>query len=436
VAWVKGAPERIIDMATASWGGGELNSDHWHDAANTLAKKGQRVLALAGAVVGDTDDFSDDMSVPGLHLIGLVGVIDPPRDAAKQAIAACQTAGVRVKMITGDHTLTASVIGEQLGLDARDPLSGQEIDYLSDHELIERLETTDVIARANPEHKLRLVTLSQRVGYQVAMTGDGVNDAPALQAADIGVAMGRNGTDAARGASDLVLTDDRFETIEHAVERGRVVFDNIKKSMAFIIPTNLGEAGIILVALFAGWVMPITASQILWVNMVTAVTLSLALVVERAERGLMFRPPRPANEPLITRKLLGRIIFVGLMLMGSTLGVFWWQLLGGASIEQARTAAVTMLVVAEVWYLFNTRRFTQTGLTGETFVGNRVALVAVSALVMLQLGFTYLPFMNDLFGTVPIGGDIWVVAMALGAMIFLLVEAEKWWWRKRGVTSF
>jgi magnesium-transporting ATPase (P-type) len=436
VAWVKGAPERIIDMATASWGGGELNSDHWHDAANTLAKKGQRVLALAGAVVGDTDDFSDDMSVPGLHLIGLVGVIDPPRDAAKQAIAACQTAGVRVKMITGDHTLTASVIGEQLGLDARDPLSGQEIDYLSDHELIERLETTDVIARANPEHKLRLVTLSQRVGYQVAMTGDGVNDAPALQAADIGVAMGRNGTDAARGASDLVLTDDRFETIEHAVERGRVVFDNIKKSMAFIIPTNLGEAGIILVALFAGWVMPITASQILWVNMVTAVTLSLALVVERAERGLMFRPPRPANEPLITRKLLGRIIFVGLMLMGSTLGVFWWQLLGGASIEQARTAAVTMLVVAEVWYLFNTRRFTQTGLTGETFVGNRVALVAVSALVMLQLGFTYLPFMNELFGTVPIGGDIWVVAMALGAMIFLLVEAEKWWWRKRGVKSF
>ena len=436
VAWVKGAPERIIDMASGQWGDGRWDPDYWHDQANMLAKKGQRVLALAGAVFGGSEGFADDMSVPGLQLIGLVGVIDPPREAAKQAIAACQTAGVRVKMITGDHTVTASVIGEQLGLDAKDPLSGQEIDYLTDHELIERLETTDVIARANPEHKLRLVTLSQRVGYQVAMTGDGVNDAPALQAADIGVAMGKNGTDAARGASDLVLTDDRFETIEAAVERGRVVFDNIKKSMAFILPTNLGEAGIILVALFAGWLMPITASQILWVNMVTAVTLSLALVVERAERGLMSRPPRPANEPLITRRLLERIIFVGLLLMGSTLGVFWWQLLGGASIEQARTAAVTMLVVAEIFYLFNARRFTQTGLTIETFLGNRVALLTVSVLVVLQLGFTYLPFMNDLFGTVPIGLDIWAVAGGLGVLLFGLVEAEKWLWRKRGVNSF
>jgi magnesium-transporting ATPase (P-type) len=436
VAWVKGAPERIIDMASAQWGGDELDGDHWHEAATELAKKGQRVLAIAGAVYGESEGFADDMSIPGLQLIGLVGVIDPPREAAKQAIAACQAAGVRVKMITGDHTVTASVIGEQLGLDATDPLSGQEIDYLTDQELIQRIETTDVIARANPEHKLRLVTLSQRSGYQVAMTGDGVNDAPALQAADIGVAMGKNGTDAARGASDLVLTDDRFETIEHAVERGRVVFDNIKKSMAFILPTNLGEAGIILVALFAGWLMPITASQILWVNMVTAVTLSLALVVERAERGLMSRPPRPANEPLITRRLLERIIFVGLLLMGATLGVFWWQLLAGAPIEQARTAAVTMLVVAEVWYLFNARRFTQTGLTIETFLGNTVALATVSVLLVLQLGFTYLPFMNDLFGTVPIGLDIWVVAVALGAGVFLLVEAEKWLWRKRGVNSF
>jgi magnesium-transporting ATPase (P-type) len=436
VAWVKGAPERVIDMATAQWGGGEFDSALWHDAANQLAKKGQRVLALAGAVFDQLEGFPDDMSIPGLQLIGLVGVIDPPREAAKKAIAACQTAGVRVKMITGDHTVTASVIGEQLGLDARDPLSGQEIDFLSDQELIQRLETTDVIARANPEHKLRLVTLSQRVGYQVAMTGDGVNDAPALQAADIGVAMGKNGTDAARGASDLVLTDDRFETIEHAVERGRVVFDNIKKSMAFILPTNLGEAGIILVALFAGWLMPITASQILWVNMVTAITLSLALVVERAERGLMSRPPRPANEPLITRRLLERVIFVGVLLMGATLGVFWWQLLTGAPIEQARTAAVTMLVVAEIFYLFNARRFTQTGLTIETFLGNRVALVTVSVLLVLQLGFTYLPFMNDLFGTVPIALDLWAVTIGLGALIFFLVEAEKWLWRKRGVNSF
>lgn len=434
--WVKGAPERIFDLATSEWGGAGLDVDRWTEEANRLAKKGQRVLAIAGATWSSTRDFPADNALSGISLIGLVGVIDPPRDAAKEAIAACHAAGIRVKMITGDHIVTASVIGGQLGLDVNAPLSGSEIDHLDDAQLLERIEHTDVIARANPEHKLRLVTLAQSAGYQVAMTGDGVNDAPALQAADIGVAMGKNGTDAARQASDLVLTDDRFETIEKAVERGRVVFDNIKKSMLLILPTNLGEAGIILVALVAGWMMPITASQILWVNMVTAVTLSLALVVERAEPGLMARPPRPANEPLITQRLLGRIVLVGVLLMATTLGVFWWQIGVGASIEQARTAAVAMLVVAEVWYLFNTRRFTQSGFTVETFLGNTMALIAVGALLALQLAFTYAPFMNDLFGTQPLTAEIWGVTVVLGATLFAVVEGEKWLWRKRGVNSF
>lgn len=436
VVWAKGAPEKILDLVTSQWGGAPLDKEWWHEQAHRLAAEGQRVLAIAGGNSPENQGFPDDNIPTDLAIIGLVGVIDPPREAAREAIAACQRAGIRVKMITGDHAVTASVIGHQLGLVSDNPLTGQEIDNLTDALLRERINQTDVIARANPEHKLRLVTLVQNDGFQVAMTGDGVNDAPALQAADIGVAMGKNGTDAARGASDLVLTDDRFETIEYAVERGRIVFDNIKKSMLFILPTNLGEGGIILIALFAGWVMPITASQILWVNMITAVTLSLALVVERAERGLMARPPRPASEALITRRLLARIILVGTLLLVATLGVFWWQMGEGASLEQARTAAITMLVVAEVWYLFNARRFTDSGLNGETFIGNKMALVAVGLLITLQLGFTYAPFMNQLFGTAPIGLDIWAVAIVLGGLIFLVVEAEKWWWRVRGVRSF
>ena len=436
VVWVKGAPERVVELAESEWDGSPLDRERWLAEANHLAASGQRVLALAGAERESAWVLPLGQAPLGLRLLGLVGIVDPPRTEAARAIAVCQRAGISVKMITGDHVVTAQAIGEQLGLQADRPLTGAEIDYLDDRALIDRLSETDVVARANPEHKLRLVQLSQRAGFQVAMTGDGVNDAPALQAADIGVAMGKNGTDAARNASDLVLSDDRFETIEHAVERGRVVFDNIKKTMMFVLPTDIGEASVVLVALIAGWVLPISASQILWVNLVTAVTLSLALVVERAEAGVMERPPRPAKEQLITGQLLARIVFVGVLMLAVTLVGFWWQIGAGASLDEARTSAVTMLVVAEMWYLFSTRRFTQSGLTVETFFGNRMALVTVGLLLVLQLAFTYLPVMNALFGTAPLGLEVWGVAMALGLGVFLLVEVEKWLWRKRGVTSF
>lgn len=436
VLWVKGAPERIVELAEADWDGVDIDRDWWLSQANALAASGQRVLAIAGASHEKNWDLPDNGVPTGLRLVGLVGIIDPPRTEAARAIATCQQAGISVKMITGDHVVTAQAIGQQLGLNADQPLTGAEIDYLDDRQLADRLVETDVVARANPEHKLRLVQLSQAAGFQVAMTGDGVNDAPALQAADIGVAMGKHGTDAARNASDLVLSDDRFETIEYAVERGRVVFDNIKKTLIFVLPTDIGEASVVLVALLAGWVLPISASQILWVNLVTAVTLSLALVVERAERGVMERAPRPAQEQLITGRLFVRIVFVGLLMLGVTLWGFWWQTGEGASLEESRTTAVTMLVVAEMWYLFATRRFTQSGLTLETFFGNRVALITVGILVVLQLAFTYLPVMNTLFGTAPIGLGVWAAAMVGGAVIFGLVEGEKWLWRKRGVTSF
>lgn len=436
IVWLKGAPERVLELTEASWDRSPLDHDVWHSRANELAKKGQRVLAIAGATWSDGQDFDGDQAIAGLRMLGLVGVIDPPREAAKEAIATCQEAGIAVKMITGDHLMTAAAIGKELGLEVGTPLSGSEIDHLDDRELAERIQSTDVIARANPEHKLRLVQLVQGLGFQVAMTGDGVNDAPALQAADIGVAMGKNGTDAARSASDLVLTDDRFETIEQAVERGRIVFDNIKKSMLHILPTNFGEIMILLTALFAGWVLPITVSQILWINLIIAVTIALAFVVEKAEPNLMKRPPRPANEPLLTGRFMSRLVLIALLISVTTLWVFDWMIAGGASVEEARAAAVTMVVVAEIFYLFNVRRFTASGFTLETFTGNRVAVGASVLLLLLQMVFLYLPAMNILFGTAPIGPGTWGVIVGLGAMIFVVVEGEKWLWRRRGVSSF
>jgi magnesium-transporting ATPase (P-type) len=291
----------------------------------------------------------------------------------------------------------------------------------------------DVIARASPEHKMRLMAALQARGNYVAMTGDGVNDAPALKAADIGVAMGDRGTDAAREASDLVLTDDNFATIASAVRQGRVVFDNIKKSLLFILPTNGGEAGLILLALMLGLTMPITVGQILWVNMVTAVTLALALAFEPAEPGVMRQPPRAPKEPLITKPLALRVAYVSLLMTLITLAAFEWELLRGSSIEVARTTAVNVLVVGEMLYLFNVRHFTKSALNLEAFTGNRVALLVTGVLVALQLAFTYAPPLQQVFATAALGWTSWAVIIGLGVAKFLAVEAEKAFWRHRGL---
>ena len=280
---------------------GLTGDDRWAARIEAAAAAGERVLALARAEVPARTEALDADHMPTFTLLGMVGLLDPPREEAITAVAQCQSAGIRVVMITGDHAATALAIGRDLGLGGDEALAGDVIEELDDQQL--RLATAghDVIARASPEHKMRLVGALQAEGNYVAMTGDGVNDAPALKAADIGVAMGGRGTDAAREASDLVLTDDNFATIAGAVLRGRVVFDNIKKALLFILPTNGGEAGLILIALLFGLTMPVTVGQILWVNMVTAVTLALALAFEPAERGVMAQPPRPPTQALITR---------------------------------------------------------------------------------------------------------------------------------------
>jgi len=423
---LKGAPECVLDLCVQDTGGLPFNRAAWETRMEDAAHAGQRVLALARCEmpVGTTVLSMADIH-PRFTLLGLVGIIDPPRAEAIAAVAECQHAGLRVKMITGDHLVTAAAIGRQLGLNTDRVLTGEAVASLDKHALQRAAMETDVFARASPEHKLLLVAALQAQGELVAMTGDGVNDAPALKAADIGVAMGFKGTDAAREAADLVLTDDNFATIARAVREGRVVLDNIKKSLLFILPTSGGEAGVILLAIFAGLALPVTAGQILWVNMITAVTLSLALAFEPAEPGVMSRPPRRPTEPLITRVLAGRIVYVSLLMIMVTFGVFQWEIARGSSMETARTAAVNMLVVGELVYLFNVRNFTAHAFRRDILSGNPVALWMGVLLIGFQLLFTYAYPMQQWFQTAPLDAVSWLVILGLGAGKFLAVEAEK-----------
>jgi magnesium-transporting ATPase (P-type) len=433
---LKGAPEHILGLCVQDASDPLRNGTAWEARMEDAARVGQRVLALARCDMrAGTTALSMADITRRFTLLGLVGLIDPPREEAIAAVAECQRAGVRVKMITGDHVVTAAAIGRQLGLSADHALTGETVESLDDQSLQRVALETDVFARASPEHKLRLVAALQAQGELVAMTGDGVNDAPALKAADIGVAMGHKGTDAAREAADLVLTDDNFATIARAVREGRVVFDNIKKSLLFILPTSGGEAGVILLAVFAGVPLPVTAGQILWVNMITAVTLSLALAFEPAEPGVMRRSPRKPSEPLITRILGVRIAYVSLLMIAVTFAVFEWEIARGSSLEVARTAAVNMLVLGELVYLFNVRHFTASAFTRDILTGNKIALWMCALLIAFQLLLTYAPPMQQVFQTAALDAASWLVILTLGLVKFLAVEMEKFVLRRLHVRS-
>jgi magnesium-transporting ATPase (P-type) len=432
--YLKGAPEQVLALCTSMADGRPFDRAFWEAQIEAAARAGQRVLALArGEMPAGTTALAMADITPRFALLGLAGMIDPPRPEAIEAIADCRAAGIAVKMVTGDHSVTAAAIGAQLGLAHEHALDGREIEQLDDAQLGSRVQQTDVIARASPEHKLRLIAALRARGNVVAMTGDGVNDAPALKSADIGVAMGRKGTDAAREAADLVLTDDNFASIDLAVREGRTIFDNIKKSLLFILPTNGGEAGVILLAVFLGLALPVTAAQILWINMVTTVTLAIALAFEPPEPGVMQRPPRPPAEPLITKLLLARVVYVSLLMMAMAFWVFEWELARGQSLEAARTAAVNMLVVGELVYLFNSRHFVAHSLARDTLTANPIALWASVVLIVLQLAFTYAPPLQFMFRTVPLDAASWAVILGLGMVKFLAVEAEKAVLRRFGV---
>ena len=427
--FIKGAPERVMEICQAERANGEdrpLHHAHWQQAMQDAARQGLRLLAVAmRTTVSEQRELSLTNVQNGFSLLGVFAIGDPPRDEALLAVARCRSAGIAVKMITGDHLDTACAIGARFGLNPAKALTGVEIERMDMAMLRAAVRETDIFARASPEHKLLLVQAMQANGEVVAMTGDGVNDAPALKRADVGVAMGMKGTEAAREAAEMVLADDNFASIDAAVEEGRAVYDNLKKSIMFILPTNGGEAMVIVASILLGLTLPITPVQILWVNMVTAVTLSLALAFEPPEAGVMKRPPRDPAEPLLNRFLLWRVFFVSCLMVVGALGFFLWEQARGVSIEAARTVAVNVLVIGEIFYMFNCRFLLAPSYSPRGFTASQPVIFSILVVVLLQALFTYVPLFQKLFGTIAIDAAAWWRILLFGAVLFVVVEIEK-----------
>jgi magnesium-transporting ATPase (P-type) len=429
-AYIKGAPERLLAMCSRQRGilGDEpLDREFWRRETDVTARHGRRMLAVGvkNLAKGQRDlNFADVEH--GATLICLLGLIDPPREEVLAAIRECQQAGIAVKMITGDHAATAEAIARELKL-APDPktITGQTIDQLDDASLKQVARDVTVFARTSPMHKLRLVRALQADGAVTAMTGDGVNDAPALKRADIGVAMGGKGTEAAKEAAELILVDDNFASIVAAVREGRTVYDNLRKVIEWTLPTNGGEASAIVAAIALGLTLPMTAIQILWINLVTAVTLGLTLAFEPTEPGAMRRPPRSPREPLLTRRLLWRVGFVSILFVAGAFGIFFYAINRGFSTELARTMVVNTIVVMEAFYLFNVRYIHGSSLTWQGVLGTPAVLVALIVVVAGQLAFTYLPWMQVVFGTESIALADGAVIIGIGAALLVVVEIEK-----------
>jgi len=437
VVYLKGAPEVIMSKCASQMerdGLGALDVDYWRRGISDLAGRGMRILALACKPVDPSQrHLSPDDVEQGCTLVALLGMIDPPREEAIAAVAQCHAAGVRVKMITGDHADTARAIGAQLGIGRGNAaLTGAEVEVLDDEALRATVQSIDVYARASPEHKLRLVQALQANGDVVAMTGDGVNDAPALKRADIGVAMGRKGTDAAKESADMILADDNFATIGNAIREGRAVYDNIKKFILFMLPTNGGEALVVVVAILFELTLPMTPAQILWINMVTSSTLGLALAFEAAEDDVMRRLPRAPGERLLSGFFIWRIVMVSFLMMAAALGLFMWEMQRGATLEVARTMAVNAIVVSEMFYLLNSRFIHATVLSRRGLLGNPYVLAAIAVCALLQIAFTYWAPFQTVFGTAGLSAAEWGHVLLAGVFVFVVAEIEKLIQRSRG----
>ncbi len=433
--WVKGAVEQVLDLCVVERDedGGErpVERDRIERHVRAFGEKALRVLAFAVAEVPRGWSFEGNrLRDLRMTFLGLQAMADPPRPEAIRAVAACRSAGIEVKMITGDHAHTARAIARQIGLAAGadgepNVLEGLEMQRLSGSDLAERVDRADVLARVSAAQKLEVVELLQRRGHVVAMTGDGVNDAPALKQADIGVAMGRGGTEVAKEASAMVLTDDDFASVEAAVEEGRSVFDNLTKFIIWTLPTSLGEALVVLSAIVLGAVLPVMPVQILWINMTTAVALGLMLAFEPAEPGIMDRPPRAPDQPILTAVLVRRIVLVGALMLVGAFGAYEMALGSGLSVEAARTIVVNAFVAMEIGYLLNCRALDRSVLS-VGLLTNRPLLLGVGIMITLQLLLTYLPVLQTVFRTEPMSWVAWAGVVILGVVVFLVVGIDKW----------
>ena len=419
--FVKGAPDRLFDMALSE----DFKQDYWDEKRKEIADRGQRVLGAGLKRVDSSKASIDHEDVEdGLTFLGLFGIVDPPRQEAIDAVAACRDAGIRIKMITGDHKDTAVAIAKELGMEVEGALEGRELTDMTDEEIKEASVHNDVFARTSPNDKLRLVKGLQENGLITSMTGDGVNDAPALKRADIGVAMGIKGTEVAKEASQMVLVDDNFKTIYNAVREGRRVYDNLKKTILFLLPTNGGQALLVAMSILLGAAAPLSPVQILWVNMVVAITLSLAIAFEPLEESTMKRPPRPANVPLLSRYYIFRVTFVSIIIGGGSLWINYMLGDFDFSTEKLQTITLNAIVMAQLFHLYNCRTELAPAFNRH-FFDNKIAFLVSALLIALQLFITYVPFMHTLFGTAPLTWEDWIYPVAFGAVVFIIVEIEK-----------
>lgn len=428
--YLKGAPEDVLALCTTQLRDGTaepLDTERWIQTTTALADSGQRVLAFAmksftqqpGALSAQTLDRD-------LTFLGVVGVADPPREETADALAQCRGAGIQVKMITGDHARTAAAIAREIGLpDSSRVLTGRDLDEMPARALSRAARDVNVFARTSPEHKLWLVQALQADGQIVAMTGDGVNDAPALKRADIGVAMGKSGTEAAREAAEMVLADDDFSTIVRAVEQGRTIYDNINKSILFLLPTSVAEALVIAAAVIMGYALPITPLQILWVNMITAVTLGIALAFEQGEPAIMSRGPRPSQQAILSALALWRTGYVSLLMLAGVAAIFWLGFSDTGSLDYARTLSVNLLVLFEAVYLFSSRFTDATAFSRQGLRGNIVVWISIGSVLAFQAVYTYTTPFQTWFQTVALDVQAWLQIATFAGALLILLELEK-----------